>query len=86
MSYRNPRQTIDNRVGKICITPWKSFIVKGIPSESKLMLEKLLGKAGINIRHSLLELNWHLPVSDNESLQLKKFIVRDFFLIVNLSS
>lgn len=69
---------LDNRIGKICITPWKSFIVKGIPKESKLMLERLLGKAGINIRHSLLELNWHLPVSDPEALSLKKFIVRDF--------
>ncbi len=69
---------LDNRVGKICITPWKSFIVKGIPSESKLALEKLLGKSGINVRHSLLELNWHLPVHDDEALALKKFIVRNF--------
>jgi len=69
---------LDNRIGKICITPWKSFIVKGIPSESKLALEKLLGKSGINIRHSLLEMNWHLPVSDDEALALKKFIVRNF--------
>lgn len=69
---------LDNRIGKICITPWKSFIVKGIPSESKLSLERFLGKSGINIRHSLLELNWHLPVNDDEALQLKKFIVRNF--------
>ncbi|MCF6297885.1 MAG: rubredoxin [Flavobacteriaceae bacterium] len=69
---------LDNKVGKICITPWKSFIVKGIPSESKLALEKLLGKSGINIRHSLLELNWHLPVHDEEALALKKFIVHNF--------
>ena len=69
---------LENRVAKICITPWKSFIVKGIPKESKVMLEKLLGKSGINIRHSLLELNWHLPVSDPEALALKQFIVRDF--------
>ncbi len=69
---------LDNRVGKICITPWKSFIVKGIPRESKLALEKLLGKSGINIRHSLLELNWHIPVHDDEALALKKFIVRNF--------
>ena len=69
---------LDNRVGKICITPWKSFIVKGIPKESKLALEKLLGKSGINVRHSLLELNWHLPVNDNEALSLKDFIVRSF--------
>ena len=69
---------LDNRIGKICITPWKSFIVKGIPRESKLMLERLLGKTGINIRHSLLELNWHLPVNDDEALALKKFIVGNF--------
>ncbi len=69
---------LDNRIGKICITPWKSFIVKGIPRESKLMLEKLLGKSGINIRHSLLELNWHLPVNDEKALALKKFIVTNF--------
>ncbi len=67
-----------NKVGKICLTPWKSFIVKGIPKASKFMLEKLLGKSGINIRHSLLELNWHLPVNDDEALRLKQFIVRDF--------
>ena len=69
---------LDNRIGKICITPWKSFIVKGIPGDSKLMLEKLLGKSGINVRHSLLELNWHLPVNDNDALSLKDFIVRSF--------
>lgn len=69
---------LDNRIGKICITPWKSFIVKGIPTESKLLLEKFLGKSGINVRHSLLELNWHLPVADEEAMALKKFIVMNF--------
>ena len=69
---------LDNRIGKICITPWKSFIVKGIPTESKLLLEKFLGQAGINVRHSLLEMNWHLPVADEEALALKKFIVMNF--------
>jgi len=69
---------LDNKVGKICITPWKSFIVKGIPRESKIVLEKLLGKSGINVRHSLLELNWHLPVNDDDALLLKKFIVMNF--------
>ena len=69
---------LENKIGKICISPWKSFIVKGIPTESKTMLEKFLGKAGINVRHSLLELNWHLPVADQEALSLKKFIVMNF--------
>lgn len=69
---------LDHRIGKICITPWKSFIVKGIPRKSKLTLEKLLGRSGINVRHSLLELNWHLPVNDEKALALKKFIVSNF--------
>jgi len=69
---------LESRVGKICITPWKSFIVKGINKKYKLSLEKLLGQKGINIRHSSLELNWHLPVDDKEALSLKKFIVSNF--------
>ncbi|MGL5111660.1 MAG: rubredoxin [Flavobacterium sp.] len=66
----------DCKIGKICITPWKSFIVKGIPKERKLDWEKFLGKKGINVRHSLLELNWHLPVAKDWALNLKTFLVR----------
>jgi rubredoxin len=66
----------DCKIGKICITPWKSFIVKGIPKERKLDWEKFLGKKGINVRHSLLELNWHLPVASEWALNLKTLLVR----------
>lgn len=66
----------DCKIGKICITPWKSFIVKGIPKDRKLDWEKFLGKKGINVRHSLLELNWHLPVAKQWALDLKTFLVR----------
>jgi rubredoxin len=66
----------DCKIGKICITPWKSFIVKGIPKDRKLDWEKFLGKKGINVRHSLLELNWHLPVAAEWALNLKTFLVR----------
>jgi rubredoxin len=66
----------DCKVGKISITPWKSFIVKGIPKDRKLDWEKFLGKKGINVRHSLLELNWHLPVATEWALNLKSFLVR----------
>ncbi|MDD7887706.1 rubredoxin domain-containing protein [Flavivirga sp. 57AJ16] len=68
----------ENKIGKISITPWKSFIVKGIPLHSKLKWEKLLGKFGINVRHSMLEMNWHLPVNDKEALSLKKYLVTNF--------
>ena len=67
-----------NKIGKISITPWKSFIVKGIPRESKLVWEKFLGKRGINVRHSMLELNWHIPVANKEALSLKKYLVNNF--------
>ena len=68
----------DCKIGKISITPWKSLIIKGIPVKLKLQWEKFLGKFGINVRHSLLELNWHLPVANNEALKLKKYLVSNF--------
>ncbi|SNR16291.1 rubredoxin domain-containing protein [Tenacibaculum jejuense] len=68
----------DNKIGKISLTPWKSFIVKGIPVASKLDWEKFLGRFGINVRHSMLELNWHLPVADKEALSLKRYLVSNF--------
>lgn len=37
---------------------------------------EILGKKGINVRHSLLELNWHLPVAMEWALNLKTFLVR----------
>lgn len=66
------------KIGKICLTPWKSFIVKGIPRKFKLQWEKLLGSFGINVRHSSLELNWHLPLADETALELKRYIIRNF--------
>lgn len=66
------------RIGKICLTPWKSLIIKGIPKKHKLAWEKLLGRFGVNVRHSSLELNWHLPLANERALELKRFIVRNF--------
>ena len=69
---------LDNSIGKIGITPWKSLIVKGIRKQSRPVLERFIGQWGINVRHSQLEMNWHLPVDDQEALELKKFLVRSF--------
>lgn len=69
---------LDNSIGKICITPWKSLIVKGIKQDSRTDLERFLGQWGINVRHSQLEMNWHLPVDDLAALELKKLLVRNF--------
>lgn len=70
------RMCQNTRVGKISITPWKSFIIKGIRPDDRILWEKLMGRFGINLRHSSLELNWHLPVMDEEALKLKTYLVR----------
>lgn len=62
--------------GKICLTPWKSFVVRGIFEKDRIGWEKLLGELGMNLRHSALELNWHLPALDNQALELKNYLVR----------
>jgi rubredoxin len=67
----------ETNIGKINIIPWKAFIIKGIKSVDRIRWEKLMGKFGINERHSSLELNWHLPVVDQEALELKRFLVRE---------
>lgn len=69
---------LNNSIGKICLTPWKSFIVKNIKDKSRSGLERFLGQRGINVRHSQLEMNWHVPVDDPETLELKQFLVRSF--------
>lgn len=68
---------IHTEVGKVSFTPWKSFIIKGIFEKDRIGWEKLLGKFGMNLRHSALELNWHLPALDEEALALKIFLVRE---------
>lgn len=86
--WRNNRYDIDfmsaacrlcqeTNISTINIIPWKAFIIKGIKSGDRLRWQKLMGKFGINERHSSLELNWHLPVIDEEALELKKFLVRE---------
>ncbi len=67
---------IDTNIGKMSLTPWKSIIIKGIRERHRMGWEKLTGKYGINLRHSSLELNWHLPALDMEALELKNYLVR----------
>jgi rubredoxin len=70
----------ETNVGKINIIPWKAFIIKGIKASDRIRWEKLMGKFGINERHSSIELNWHLPVIDPDALELKRFLVRELDL------
>ncbi|MFY0598495.1 MAG: rubredoxin [Cyclobacteriaceae bacterium] len=68
---------ISTDVGKITLSPWKSFVIKGIDESERIGWEKLMGKFGMNMRHSSLELNWHLPALDEEAMDLKFYLVRE---------
>lgn len=68
---------IANDVGKVTLSPWKSFVIKGIDESERIGWEKLMGKFGMNMRHSSLELNWHLPALDEEAMDLKFYLVRE---------
>lgn len=67
---------IATEIGKVSLTPWKSFLIKGIFEKDRMGWEKLMGKFGMNLRHSSLELNWHLPALNQEALDLKFYLVR----------
>ena len=65
-------------VSKICVTPWKSFLVKEIQEKDLILWNRLLGRFGITMRHSSFELNWHLPLQDKLAFRLRRNIVKAF--------
>ncbi len=67
-----------NHNSKICLTPWRSILIKDITESHWLSWVKLLGKFGINLRHSSLELNWRVPDFDASALELKMYLVNEF--------
>lgn len=65
-------------VGKVSFTPWKTFLIKDIEAADKIYWDELIGRYGINMRHSSFELNWHLPLMDLQALKLKRYLVSEF--------
>jgi len=65
-------------ISQIAITPWKSFIVKGIQNSEMIQWQTLLGRNGITMRHSAFDLNWHLPLGNTSALKLKRYIAKQF--------
>ena len=66
------------KIGQICITPWRSLIIKGIEEQHRLSWEKILGKFDINLRHAAIELNWQHTDRAIEDVKLKNYIVEEF--------
>jgi len=68
----------ESKMGKVSLTTWRTILIKDIKEDDRIKWEILLGKHGINIRHSSLELHWQLPDMDKEALELKKYLVNKF--------
>jgi rubredoxin len=69
---------LQTKVGQLYTTPWKSLVIKGIAQENRPAWDFLLNKYRINLHHAANELNWQIEDLDEEGLQLKRYLVRQF--------
>lgn len=68
----------DTHLNKICLTPWRSLLIKGIKEKYWQNWVNLLGLYSVNIRHSSIEMNWRVPDFDSEALELKTYLAQEF--------
>lgn len=69
---------LETKIGEICLTPWKSIIVKNIKEDDRKKWSGLLAKFDINVRHAANELNWQIEDASAEGLKLKQKLIRYF--------
>ncbi|KPM48633.1 rubredoxin [Jiulongibacter sediminis] len=69
---------ISTKIGEICITPWKSIIIKNIDTKDRKNWSSLLAKHDINVRHAANELNWQIEDDSPLALKLKSRLVKYF--------
>jgi rubredoxin len=68
---------LKTKVGQICITNWKSLIIKDIDTKDREKWSRLLGYYQLNIRHAANELNWQIEDDNEQALALKQYIVKE---------
>lgn len=68
----------ETKIGEICLTPFKSLIIKGIQEADRWKWSNVLSEFNINVRHAANELNWQVEDDSDEALSLKAAIVRGF--------
>ncbi|MGM9506587.1 rubredoxin [Larkinella sp. GY13] len=69
---------LKTRIGEICVTPWKSLIIKGIEEKDRGAWSYVLAKHNINVRHAANELAWQTEDHSDDGLQLKNYVIRYF--------
>jgi rubredoxin len=67
---------LKTRVGELCVTPWRSLIIKGIEDIHRSSWSNILGKHNINVRHAANELAWQTEDHTEDGTCLKNFLVR----------
>lgn len=72
------RLCLKTKIGEICLTPWKSIIIKNIKEEDRNDWSGLLAKHDINVRHAANELNWQIEDASPEAIKLKNKLVSHF--------
>jgi len=66
------------RIGELCVTPWKSLIIKGIEEKDRAAWSYVLGKHNINVRHAANELAWQTEDHTDAGTELKNYVIRNF--------
>ncbi|MVM29807.1 rubredoxin [Spirosoma sp. HMF4905] len=69
---------LKTRIGELCVTPWKSLIIKGISEKDRAAWSYVLGKHNINVRHAANELAWQTEDHTDEGTELKNYVLRYF--------
>lgn len=68
----------ETKIGEICLTPFKSLIIKGIDEKFRNKWSSILSEFNINVRHAANELNWQVEDDSDEALRLKLNLVNAF--------
>lgn len=69
---------LETGIGQLYATPWKSVIIKNIEPAHRKLWDYVLGKYNINVRHAANELNWQVADNCEDSLILKRHVIRHF--------
>ena len=69
---------LDTKIAQLYTTPWKSMVILGIAPAGRKAWDIVLGRHGINVRHSLCELSWQVEDASVDGLALKHYLVRQF--------
>jgi rubredoxin len=72
------RLCLETKIGQVCVTPWKSLIIKNIDEADRERWSRVLGRHNVTVRHAANELGWQTEDHSDEGTRLKQRILRTF--------